>query len=316
MGIYSRDYVRDDRRGWSGSAASWGTPGCKWIIAANIVVFVLQLVTTHPTEFFYGDEIIVRQSSAITSALALDPSRVLHGEIWRLVTYSFCHEAGGGLPWHIIFNMLFVGWWGTTLERMFGTREFVLFYLTAALASGLAFLGLSMLQGDPTPAIGASGAVMAIMALYAIFFPREEILLFFLLRVQIRFLVIGYLIYDLLPVLQSLGGNPYGDGVAHAAHLGGLAFGFAYHYFGWKIERLGARFPAVFSRRTWVRPKHVRVYRPPEQAPAPEAPQNFDLKVDAILDKIHAHGEASLTDQERDVLRKASERYKSNQRHS
>jgi hypothetical protein len=212
--------------------------------------------------------------------------------------------------------MLFVGWWGTTLERMFGTREFVLFYLTAALASGLAFLGLSMLQGDPTPAIGASGAVMAIMALYAIFFPREEILLFFLLRVQIRFLVIGYLIYDLLPVLQSLGGNPYGDGVAHAAHLGGLAFGFAYHYFGWKIEQLGARFPAVFSRRTWVRPKHVRVYRPPEQAPALEAPQNFDTKVDAILDKIHAHGEASLTDQERDILRKASERYKSNQRHS
>jgi hypothetical protein len=65
-----------------------------------------------------------------------------------------------------------------------------------------------------------------------------------------------------------------------------------------------------------VRPKHVRVYRPPEQAPAPEAPQNFDTKVDAILDKIHAQGEASLTDQERDILRKASERYKSNQRHS
>jgi membrane associated rhomboid family serine protease len=308
MGIYSRDYLRDDRRGWSG-AASWGTPGCKWIIAANIVIFVLQLVTTHPQQVEFGDGYYVQHVSTVTQALSLSPDRVRHGEIWRLVTYSSCHDSS---IWHILFNMLFVAWWGTTLERMYGTREFVLFYLTAAVASGLAFLGLSLLQGDPTPAIGASGAVMAIMALYAIFFPREEILLFFLLRIQIRFLVLAYLIFDLLPVLQSLGGDATGgDGVAHAAHLGGLAFGFAYHYFGLRIDRLGERFPAIFSRRTWVRPRHVKVYRPPE-----EAPQNFDLKVDAILDKIHSQGEASLTDQERDTLRKASERYKSNQRHS
>ena len=123
--------------------------------------------------------------------------------------------------------------------------------------------------------------------------------------------VLAYLIFDLLPVLQSLSGAGNGDGVAHAAHLGGLAFGFAYHRFGWRIERLGASFSLLLNRRAWIRPRHVKVYRPPE-----EAPQSFDLKVDAILDKIHAQGEASLTDQERDVLRKASERYKSNQRHS
>ncbi len=309
MGIYSRDYVREDPRGWR---SQWGTPGVKAIIAVNIVIFVLQLVTTRPAEYVRrGDEIYVRSGeSAVTQAFSLDPQRVLHGEIWRLVTYSFCHEVGGGLPLHILFNMLFVGWWGTTLERMYGTREFVLFYLAAAVASGLAFFGLSFLQGDPTPAIGASGAVMAIMALYAIFFPRDEILLFFILRVQIRFVVLAYLIFDLLPVLQSLSGSGGRDGVAHAAHLGGLAFGFAYHRLGWRIERLGGRFAPLLKRRTWSRPQHVKVYRPPE-----EAPQNFDIKVDAILDKIHSQGEASLTDQEREVLRKASERYKANQRH-
>jgi membrane associated rhomboid family serine protease len=305
MGIYSRDYFRDDQRGWR---TQWTTPGCTWIIAANIVVFVLQLVTTHPEQVAFGDEFYLRQASTVTDALSLNPTRVLHGEIWRLVTYSFCHEAG---LLHILFNMLFVGWWGTTLERMYGTREFVLFYLSAALASGLAFLGLSFLQGDPTPAIGASGAVMAIMALYAIFFPREEILIFFVLRVQIRFLVLAYLIFDLLPVLQSIGGNPNGDGVAHAAHLGGLAFGFAYHRLGLRIERLGGNFSPLFRKRTWIRPSHVKIFHP-QEAP----PENFDLKVDAILDKIHAQGEASLTDQERDILRKASEHYKSNQRHS
>jgi membrane associated rhomboid family serine protease len=312
MGIYSRDYVRDDRRGWSGSGSwSWGTPGCKWIIVANIVVFVAQLVITRTVEVVDDGHIFRMRESVVTNALELDPARTLHGQVWRLITYSFCHQPSGGLPLHLIFNMLFVGWWGPTLERMYGTREFVLFYLTAALASGLAFLGLSWLQSDPTPAIGASGAVMAIMALYAIFFPREEILLFFFVPVQIRFLVLAYLVFDLLPVLQALGGNPNSDGVAHAAHLGGLAFGFAYHRFGWRIDRLAGVLSPLMNRRAWIRPRHVKVYRPPE-----EPPPNFDLKVDAILDKIHSQGEASLTDQERDILRKASERYKSNQRHS
>jgi membrane associated rhomboid family serine protease len=311
MGIYSRDYLRDDRRGWAPS--SWGMPGCKWIIIVTVIVFVLQIVTTHRTAVVRDEDqlIVQRGGSTVTDALELDPVRTLHGQVWRLVTYAFCHDASGGLPLHILFNMLFVAWWGTTLERMYGTREFVLFYLTAALASGLAFLGLSLLQADPTPAIGASGAVMSIMALYAIFFPREEILLFFMLRVQIRFVVLAYLVFDLLPVLQSFGGEGHGDGVAHAAHLGGLAFGFAYHRLGWRIERLGGIFAPLLSRRTWIRPRHVKIYRAPE-----EVPQNFDLKVDAILDKIHSQGEASLTDQEREILRRASERYKSNQRHS
>jgi hypothetical protein len=123
-------------------------------------------------------------------------------------------------------------------------------------------------------------------------------------------------VIDLVPVLQSFSGGGNADGVAHVAHLGGLAFGFLYYRFGWRITSLGSNLPSVFnlrtwSRRTWNRPRHVKVYQPPE-----EAPQSFDVKVDAILDKIHAQGEASLTEQERETLRKASERYKSNQRHS
>jgi membrane associated rhomboid family serine protease len=317
MGIYSRDYLRDDRRGFSPSSGSFGTPGCKWIIIANVVVFVLQVVTTHSVLVVRGDTAYRQHVSTVTEVLSLKPASVLHGEVWRVVTYAFCHATEGQeFVWHLLFNMLFVWWWGTTLERMYGTREFIAFYLTAAFAGGLAFLGLAWLQQDPTPMVGASGAVMAIMALYAIFFPRDEIYLFFLLRVQIRFVVLAYLVFDLLPVLQSLSGGENRDGVAHAAHLGGFGFGFLYYRFGWRITSLGGKLPEIFnlrtwSRRTWNRPRHVRVYQPPE-----EAPQSFDVKVDAILDKIHAQGEASLTEQERETLRKASERYKSNQRHS
>src|SRR5580658_504980 len=101
MGIYSRDYLRDDRRSWSGAGA-WGTPGCKWIIVANIVVFVLQVVTTRPTQLLVDGEMFVRRVSPVTQALALSPERVLHGAVWRLVTYSFCNaDLGREFAWHI-----------------------------------------------------------------------------------------------------------------------------------------------------------------------------------------------------------------------
>src|SRR5262249_54483857 len=104
----------------------------------------------------------------------LDSNKVVYqGQVWRLLTHAFCHERFGVL--HILFNMLFLCWWGCTLESMYGSREFLLFYLTAAVVAGLAFVGLDMWTGSSTPGIGASGAVLAVTMLYALHFPRETI---------------------------------------------------------------------------------------------------------------------------------------------
>lgn len=289
MGIYNRDYFRNDQRRWSGG---WLANGYKWLIAANVIVYVLQLVVP-----------------GVTDLLELTPALVCEGQVWRLLTYAFCHDPRS--PLHILFNMLFLVWFGPTLERMYGLREFVLFYLVGALASGVAFLALALAMGDPSPAIGASGAVMAVVVLYAIHFPRDEVY-FFLIRLQIRYLVLIYLVFDLWPVLGALRRETRSDGVAHAAHLGGLAFGFLYHRFGLRLDRgwdslKRLRVPRLRTRK---RPESVRLYEPP---PA-ERSENLDVKVDAILEKIQSHGEASLTDQERDVLRMASQRYKENLR--
>ncbi len=290
MGIYNRDYFRNDQRPWR---EGWLASGFKWIVAANIVVFVLQILVPD-----------------VTDLLDLSPVLVLHGQVWRLVTYAFCHDPHN--PLHILFNMLFVVWFGATLEQMYGTREFVLFYFVGAFASGLAHLALALALKDPTPAIGASGAVMAIVALYAVHFPRHEVYLFLMLRVQIRFLVLIYVVFDLLPVLRALNGDGGSDGVAHAAHLGGLAFGFAYHYFGFRLDRGWEAIKRLQAPRIRLKrpPESVRLYEPSEE----DHSENLDVKVDAILEKIQAHGEASLTDQEREVLRRASQRYKENLR--
>jgi membrane associated rhomboid family serine protease len=311
MGIYNRDYFRDEQRRFrpGGMASAY-----KWLIAANVVIYLLQIFV-QTTELVPVDEMhVVRvHDQIVTSALDLSPHAVLHGQVWRLLTYAFCHSVGS--VWHILFNMLFLVWFGATLERMYGTREFLLFYLAAAIVSGVAFLALAFALGDPTPAVGASGAVMAIMALYAVHFPREEIFLFGLIRIQIRYFVLFYLVYDLYPVLTALSGTGHSDGVAHAAHLGGLAFGFAYHHFGFRFDRNWDVFKRLRAPRIRMRkpPESVRLYDPsaPDFTPRSE---NLEKKVDAILAKIQAHGEASLSEQERETLRMASRQYKENMR--
>jgi len=307
MGIYNRDYFRNDQRRLR---EGWFASGYKWLIAANVIVFVLQLLVTQTKLVPVDEGAYVRiRVPMVTQAFELAPAPVFHGQIWRLVTYAFCHDVNSVL--HILFNMLFLVWFGATLERMYGTREFVLFYLVAAIASGAAFIALALVLGDPTPAIGASGAIMAVMALYAIHFPRDEIYLLGLIRLQIRYLVLIYLAFDLWPVLGALGGGRQSDGVAHAAHLGGLAFGFLYHHFGLRLDRTwgGLKRLQLKWKRTRSRPESVRLYDPQE-----DREQNLDVKVDVILQKILAHGEASLTEQERDLLRKASQRYKEHPR--
>ena len=237
-------------------------------------------------------------------AFELAPDKVLHSfQIWRLVTYAFCHDDNS--VWHIVFNMLFLWFFGPTLERMYGTREFVSFYLTAAVVSGLAFIGMELFLGSLHPVVGASGAIMAVLMLYAIHYPRQVIRIWGILPIEVCWIVGFYVIVDLFPVLRSIGGRMTGDNVAHAAHLGGLAFGYLYFRYQLRLERLfaGFRLPDFSSHRRSASRGNLRLYEPPSA-------EDLDEKVDAILEKISQTGEASLTDQEREILKTASHRYK------
>ena len=157
---------------------------------------------------------------------------------------------------------------------------------------------------------------MAVVVLYAVHFPRDEIYVL-LFRVQIRYLVLFYVVYDSWPILAAFGGQGRSDGIAHGAHLGGLAFGYLYHRLGLRLDRTFEklkRVPAVRLRRP-KRPESIRIYDPAGDVPrSPERRENLEVEVDAILEKIQAQGEASLSDHERDILRMASQRYKENLR--
>ena len=246
----------------------------------------------HPTE----------KVSIVQEWFELDSQKVVYsGQVWRLLTHAFCHDRLS--IWHILFNMLCLYWFGSTLESMYGPREFLRFYLAAAVFAGLAFVGLDVYTGSTSPGIGASGAVMAVMMLYTMHYPRETIRFCWFIPIEMRFVMLGYVLWDTHPVLLALAGQRMFDGIAHAAHLGGLAFGFMYHHFQWRLENLTDLI--AWPRWRWKRRPKLRLVTAPVSRPEPDAEMN---RVDELLQKIFELGQDSLTDEERAILENASAR--------
>ena len=289
MGIYDRDYYRKDSEASVGLLAGRSL-ACKRLIAVNVAVYILQVLT-------------LGEGHGVTAWLELQGAAVFQsGQVWRVLTYAFCHDPES--PMHIVFNMLFLWWFGGQVEAIYGPREFVKFYLTAAVLSGVCFLAFNLAIGQVNPVVGASGAVMAVSMVCAMYYPRQVIYVMFILPVELRWLVTAYVVWDLYPVLRALGGgaDQLRGNVAHAAHLGGLLYGFLYKHYDLRFTRL-------FSGAAWSgmrlprRSSPVKLYRPPDEG-------DLDRQLDEILAKISEQGESSLTDREREFLRDASRRYK------
>ncbi len=243
--------------------------------------------------------------SIVQEWFELDSNKVVHqGQIWRLITCAFCHDRFS--IWHILFNMLFLFWFGKMLEMLYGSREFLLFYLAAAVVSSLCYVGLNLFTHSSVPAIGASGAVMAVVVLYAIHHPYEKIRIYWFFPIEIRWLVAIYIIFDLHPVLLALAGTPMPTGVANAAHLGGAAFGYLYWRYRLRLEDTWDR--VTRQCRIWQAQLqgNARIYRALHREESPE--EDLDSLVDTILQKLHKEGPSSLSDLERETLRVAADR--------
>ena len=263
----------------------------------------------------------------MTAWLGLIPDRVLFGgEVWRLFTYAWLHAEGDF--WHILINMYLLWIFGRAIEQRVGSREFLFFYCAAAVAGGIVFTllealfpGVGTANGVPIVCVGASGAVMAVTVLRAIWEPQMTILIFFFLPCPLWVLASFYALWETYYVLAQIGMG-LSDGVAHGAHFGGLLVGLAYHRFGWTLSDVGDaiadRLPRVKfggvgqggSRRPSRRGPALKVYRAEDVADE----DDLDARADAVLAKISASGEASLTKKERAVLTEASERAKARRR--
>ena len=159
----------------------------------------------------------------------------------QLVTYMFMHDPGSF--GHVFFNMFSVFMFGRTLEMVWGSKRFLIYYLTTGIGAGLVqevtwFFSLrdaidaTIVQAgwettrtllNNVITIGASGAVFGILLAFGMLFPNAELfIMFILIPVKAKYFVIFYGIVELF-----LGvGNFSGDNIAHFAHLGGMLFGF------------------------------------------------------------------------------------------
>jgi membrane associated rhomboid family serine protease len=187
------------------------TAAVRIIIAINIVVFLLW-------NYWDGSEYGFMASNFLVSWDAL-----IAGRYWTLLTSVFSHV--GFL--HLFINMYAFLGFGSALELTLGTRRFVIFYLLAGIFSSLchAITSASLLGEPALPALGASGAVAGVVMLFALIYPREKILVFFvpLPAISGAIAIVGLDVWGLVSQAEG-GGLPIG----HGAHLGGAFFGAMY----------------------------------------------------------------------------------------
>ena len=260
----------------------------KFLLIANAVIFVLTLPNTHYWFVNFG----------------LIPYYVIYKlMIWQFFTYMFLH---GGF-YHILFNMFALWMFGSELEHNWGTRDFVKYYLVCGVGSGIlvvltALLGFSRML---VPTVGASGAIFGVLVAFGMMWPNRLIYIWGVFPMKALHLVLLFGAIELFSGLSRAGGH-----IAYFAHVGGGVTGFIYLKYGWRlmihlesaIKRFKRRKFKVIqggaSRRSYKSDSnHEDVSHP-----------DIDEEVDRILDKIARDGMDSLSDRERHILDRASNR--------
>jgi membrane associated rhomboid family serine protease len=168
------------------------------ILGLCILVYLLSLVAPG---FVYG-------------FLALNP-RLLEGRPWTLITHMFVHASFD----HLFWNMLFLFFFGTELERRVGGRRFVAIYLLSGIVAALA-----QIYFFPGVLVGASGALYGVLGCLALIAPEIRVLIFFVIPLSIRWAVVLFALIDFAMMGSA-------DSIAHLAHISGLFVGLAFGYF-------------------------------------------------------------------------------------
>jgi rhomboid family protein len=184
-------------------------PVTRALLAANIAVFVLQQFAEGPLMRWFG------LWPFGTGMPGGDAPGFLP---WQVVTYGFLH----GNLLHIFFNMLALYMFGSDIERVFGSRRYLLYYLVSVLAAAAAQLAVSAFSTGPAyPTVGASGGVFGLLLAYGMYFPRRTVMLIFPPIPMPAWLFV--IVYGLVELYFGVTGTL--AGVAHFAHLGGMLGG-------------------------------------------------------------------------------------------
>ena len=181
---------------------------------------------------------LTRFNTDLNDILGLHFFKASDFRIYQIITYMFMHGNFG----HLFFNMFALWMFGNTLENIWGSKRFLLFYMVCGLGAGLCQelvqyiqyvtslvqydnvnLGGRIISMDTylnlMTTVGASGAIYGLLMAFGMMFPNSMIYLYFFFPIKAKWFVIGYAVIELLMGIRGV------DNVAHFAHLGGMLFG-------------------------------------------------------------------------------------------
>lgn len=277
MGLYDRDYTQADFQSQYHHIPQMRmnfpqiTPYVKILLIINISVYFLQLIGL---------------DGFLTSWFSVYPANwAMTLQAWRYITYQFLHEN----IIHILFNMIGLFFLGPVLERYWGSKRFILFYLGCGMVGGMLYpllIGINLIAPHPVfgvlPLIGASGSILGLLAACAILFPHF-VVFFLFFPIPIRVAAIILLVIATAAILGQ-GSNAGGE----AAHLGGMAAGAIYV------------FSSSWRKKLRFKPRVGQWEKKMEQE------RKLQFEVDRILKKVHDHGIHSLTYKEKRILKQAT----------
>jgi len=218
-------------------------PIVKNLVIINVLVFVAQLLLDK--QYALTDRLamwplmpdrlhqFLVQQHVITDTEKFQP--------YQIATHMFTHSPSS--IFHIVFNMFTLWMFGRVLENVWGAKRFLLFYIICGLGAAALHLGIQYLRcqqlldaidandiagiqariGAVAPAVGASGAIMGVMAAFAYLFPNTELYIMFIpFPIKAKWAMLGLAAIDLFGGIAKVSG----DNIAHFAHLGGAITGF------------------------------------------------------------------------------------------
>jgi membrane associated rhomboid family serine protease len=278
MGVAEREYSK------GGGMMAQLTPVVKGLLILNLGIYFADML-------FFDFAIRNRFAFAIQSAL-------LEFAVWEFVTFQFIHGSVG----HVLFNCLGLFFFGPWMERWWGPKRFLFFYLVCGVGGAVFYSSLVLAGALPgsnlqTGLVGASAGIYGILVGVAVIAPSMRVsLLFPPVTLTMRQLAIALLAISVGAIVLKIGGNEGGE----AGHLGGAIMGFVlmktHGWMGWVRGKTGSprgRPASDFTPK--IRPRTI-------------VDLHGQSEVDAILEKISRDGFQSLTDEERDVLHRAAKK--------
>lgn len=288
MGIHDRDYYRNDNQNWNRPNRNRKQLSMiAWIILINVGLYLINGLFCPLNE--------------LTHYLAINGESMRNPLNWyRVLTYGFAHDPSG--LGHILGNMLVLFFLGGLIEQKLGRKEFLLFYLFAIITGGLVWTLLHL--SSHAVLLGASGGVCGVVILFALYYPNIQLLLFGIIPMPAWLLGVMYVFFDMIGAMDS------SSNVAHGVHLVGAGFAFLYYLSHFRFET----FISKITDRSKKSNRNLNIPENRSQSSkyasrSSKYESQLEKEVNRLLDKINESGESSLTESERNTLKKASREY-------